>query len=190
MKTKFIHYFLPSFLGVYFSYAQVQVETDSLPDLPPTTSQPSTPSEAALPPTGANTITGDADLPVFSPLTDPEELQLIEGLDEPMERLRLRDQDTNMILDMIQLITSRHILRPQNLPAVKVTFDSMSVLTKRETLLAVESLLAMNGIAITKINEKFYKAVPAQGATVHVPIWLDVPGIFPKTKPKNIHEII
>ena len=51
----------------------------------------------------------------------------------------------------------------------------MSVLTKRETLLAVESLLAMNGIAITKINEKFYKAVPAQGATVHVPIWLDVP---------------
>ena len=76
---------------------------------------------------------------------------------------------------MIQLITNRHILRPQNLPAVKVTFDSMSVLTKRETLLAVESLLAMNGIAITKINEKFYKAVPAQGATVHVPIWLDVP---------------
>ena len=112
---------------------------------------------------------------MFSPLTDPEELLLIDGLDEPMERLRLRDQDTNMILDMIQLITNRHILRPQNLPAVKVTFDSMSVLTKRETLLAVESLLAMNGIAITKINEKFYKAVPAQGATVHVPIWLDVP---------------
>ena len=49
MKTKFIHYFLPSFLGVYFSYAQVQVETDSLPDLPPpTTSQPSTPSTNAL----------------------------------------------------------------------------------------------------------------------------------------------
>ena len=176
MKTKFIHYFLPSFFGVYFSYAQVQVETDTLPDLPPpTTSQPSTPSEPALPPTVTNTTTEDADLTVFSPLTDPEELQLIDGLDEPMERLRLRDQDTNMILDMIQLITSRHILRPQNLPAVKVTFDSMSVLTKRETLLAVESLLAMNGIAITKINEKFYKAVPAQGATVHVPIWLDVP---------------
>ena len=133
MKTKFIHYFLPSFLGVYFSYAQVQVETDSLPDLPPpTTSQPSTPSEPALPPTVTNTTTEDADLTVFSPLTDPEELQLIEGLDEPMERLRLRDQDTNMILDMIQLITSRHILRPQNLPAVKVTFDSMSVLTKEK----------------------------------------------------------
>ena len=57
-------------------------------------------------------------------LSDPEELSLIEGLDEPMERLRLRDQDTNMILDMIQVITGRYILRPQNLPAVKITFDS------------------------------------------------------------------
>ena len=49
-------------------------------------------------------------------LSDREELALIEG-DEPMERLKLRDQGSNMILDMLQLITGRHILRPQNLPA-------------------------------------------------------------------------
>ena len=34
-------------------------------------------------------------------LTDPAELSLIDGLDEPLERLRLRDQDSNMILDMV-----------------------------------------------------------------------------------------
>ena len=106
-------------------------------------------------------------------LSDPEELALIEGLDEPMERLRLRDQDTNMILDMLQLITGRYILRPQNLPAVKITFDSMAVLSKRETLSALDSLLAMNGIGITKIDEKFYKAVPATNMNVHVPIWIE-----------------
>ena len=92
-----------------------------------------------------------------------------------MERLKLRDQDTNMILDMLQLITGRYILRPQNLPAVKITFDSMEVLTKRETLSALESLLAMNGIGITKIDSKFFKAVPATNMNVHVPIWLDAP---------------
>ena len=37
----------------------------------------------------------------------------------------------------------------------------------------MESLLAMNGVAITKIDDKFYKAVPAQGANVHVPIWIE-----------------
>ena len=111
----------------------------------------------------------------FGVLTDPEELTTISGLDDPMERLRLRDHDTNMILDMIQMITGRYILRPQNLPAVKITFDSMNVLTKRETLRAIESLLAMNGIGITKMDDLFFKAVPASGINVHVPIWLDGP---------------
>ena len=108
-------------------------------------------------------------------LSDPVELALIDGLDEPLERLRLRDQDANMILDMIQMITGRYILRPQNLPQVKITFDSMSVLSKRETLSALESLLAMNGVGISKIDDQFYKAVPATGMNIHVPIWLDGP---------------
>ena len=119
-------------------------------------------------------LTEDQDLP-FSALSDPLELSLIEGLDDPLERLRLRDQDTNMILDMIQVITGRYILRPQNLPAVKINFDSRDVLTKRETLRALESLLAMNGIGISRIDEKFFKAVPATGINVHVPIWLEGP---------------
>jgi len=107
--------------------------------------------------------------------SDPSEIEMIEGLDEPLERVKLRDQDTNLILDMIQAITGRYILRPQNLPQVKINFDSMNILTKRETLLALESLLAMNGIGITKIDSQFYKAVPASGMNVHVPIWIDVP---------------
>jgi len=53
-------------------------------------------------------------------LADPVELRLVDGLEEPLERLRLRDQDTNMILDMIQVLTDKYILRPQNLPQVKV----------------------------------------------------------------------
>jgi general secretion pathway protein D len=107
--------------------------------------------------------------------SDPSEIEMIEGLDEPLERVKLRDQDTNLILDMIQAITGRYILRPQNLPQVKINFDSMNILTKRETLLALESLLAMNGIGITKIDSQFFKAVPATGMNAHVPIWLDGP---------------
>jgi len=107
--------------------------------------------------------------------SDPSEIEMIEGLDEPLERVKLRDQDTNLILDMIQAITGRYILRPQNLPQVKINFDSMNILTKRETLLALESLLAMNGIGISKIDSQFFKAVPATGMNAHVPIWLDGP---------------
>ena len=99
----------------------------------------------------------------------------VPNLNEPLERVRLRDHDANMILDMIQRITERYILRPQNLPQVKITFDSIDVLSKGDTLLALQSLLAMNGVGITQIDSQFYKAVPASGMNVHVPIWLDVP---------------
>ena len=155
-----------------FGQVQLSQENEGTPNLPPSSSI----SNFPVVPSDSNTEVPSEEFDSgFSPLTDPEELLLIEGLDEPMERLKLRDQDTNMILDMIQMITGRHILRPQNLPAVKVTFDSISILTKRETLLAVESLLAMNGIGITKIDDRFYKAVPASGMNIHVPIWLDAP---------------
>ena len=33
----------------------------------------------------------------------------------------------------------------------------------------------MNGVGISKIDDQFYKAVPATGMNVHVPIWLDGP---------------
>ena len=111
----------------------------------------------------------------FGVLSDPAELDFVDGLDEELERLRLRDQDTTAILEMIQIITERYILRPQNLPQVKINFDSFTILTKRQTLRVLESLLAMNGIGITKIDDEFFKAVPAANMNVHVPIWLDGP---------------
>lgn len=163
MKSFLTFHFQLIFLaGNLFSQVPLNEEGSPPPAIPPAT------QEAA--------DLGDTPFSLGA-LTDPEELSLIAGLDDPMERLRLRDHDTNMILDMIQMITGRYILRPQNLPAVKITFDSMNVLTKRETLRALESLLAMNGIGITKMDDLFFKAVPASGINVHVPIWLDGPAI-------------
>jgi general secretion pathway protein D len=171
MKNKLIIIFNFLSLGSFLAFAQVPADQVSSPE-----NVPSPDSSALIGEAAETALLADdsISLPVGF-LSDPEELALIEGLDEPMERLKLRDQDTNMILDMLQLITGRYILRPQNLPAVKITFDSMEVLTKRETLSALESLLAMNGIGITKIDSKFFKAVPATNMNVHVPIWLDGP---------------
>ena len=171
MKNKLIIIFHFLSLGSFLAFAQVPADQVSNPG-----NVPSSDSSALIGEAAETGLLADDSMSLPAGfLSDPEELALIEGLDEPMERLKLRDQDTNMILDMLQLITGRYILRPQNLPAVKITFDSMEVLTKRETLSALESLLAMNGIGITKIDSKFFKAVPATNMNVHVPIWLDGP---------------
>ena len=74
----------------------------------------------------------DNEFSLGSFLEDPEELKLIDGLNDPLERLRLRDQDTNMILDMIHDHGKIHP-PTTSLPVVKINFDSREVLTKRET---------------------------------------------------------
>ena len=143
------------------------------PAVPPPGPAPVDPSVPPAGPAAPGPAGVDTGMAAPGLLSDPAELSHIEGLDEPMERLKLRDQDGKMVLELIQMITGRHILRPQNLPQVQLNFDSFDVLTKRETLLALESLLAMNGIAITKIDNLFWKAVPALGVNAQVPIWLD-----------------
>ena len=95
----FIFVFLLIFSVAGHGQVQLSDETNGIaPNLPP--------SIDAGEPT-KEVDSEEMELPAFSPLSDPEELLLIEGLDEPMERLKLRDQDTNMILDMIQMITGR-----------------------------------------------------------------------------------
>ena len=56
---------------------------------------------------------------------------------------------------------------------MEINFNSDGPLTKGETIRVVESLLAMHGIGISKISEKFYKAVRAEKINMHAPIWLE-----------------
>ena len=93
-------------------FSQVQVVPDASPNLPPPPPgivpnlavelPPSTNSSAnAAEEQAAQDSAEQREVPAFSPLSDPEELLLIDGLDEEFQVLKIRDQDTNMILDMI-----------------------------------------------------------------------------------------
>jgi len=136
---------------------------------------PSVPANPAVPPSPGPLDEETGFVGAAGLFSDPAELAGIEGLDEPLDRIKLRDLPGKEALEMIQLWTERYILRPQNLPQIQLNFDSFNVLTKREALMAVESLLTMNGIAITKIDNRFWKAVPALGVNAQVPIWLEGP---------------
>jgi general secretion pathway protein D len=136
---------------------------------------PVTPTAPVIPPSMDPLVEETGFVGAAGLFSDPVELAGIEGLDEPLDRIKLRDLPGKEALEMIQLWTERYILRPQNLPQIQLNFDSFNVLTKREALMAVESLLTMNGIAITKIDDRFWKAVPALGVNAQVPIWLEGP---------------
>ncbi len=105
--------------------------------------------------------------PETLPRPEPEEGQESVGL------IRIPDLGTNEILEMLENLTGKPILRKQNLPAVKITFFSQTPMTRREAIMAVESLLSINGIAITEVGGDFLKAVPAPNADNEVPIMID-----------------
>jgi general secretion pathway protein D len=174
---------IPSFPGgIPAPRSVVPPGAPAVPSIPPPASvaPPLAPPGAAFPEaplsvSPSEAIPPDAGFLGAGMFGDPAELVGIEGLDEPLDRIKLRDMPGKDALEMLQLWTGRYILRPQNLPQVQLNFDSFSVLTKREALMAIESLLTMNGIALTNIDNLFWKAIPALGVNAQVPIWLDGP---------------
>jgi general secretion pathway protein D len=99
----------------------------------------------------------DADNPV---------MQEVVGL------IRIPEMGTNEVIEMLETFTEKPVLRQQTLPSVKITFFSQSEMTRGEAITAVESLLALNGIAITELGDRFLKAVPASIINAQVPrVW-------------------
>ena len=86
--------------------------------------------------------------------------------------IMLVDDTANQVLVLLEQLTDKIILRRQDLPASKFTFNSRGAMTKREAVLALESLLTLNGIMLTDMGGRFMKAVPATNVSSQVPIML------------------
>ena len=90
-------------------------------------------------------------------------------MQETVGIIRIPELGTNEVLEMLENFTGKPVLRQQSLPAVKITFFSQSAMTRQEAIVAIESLLSLNGIAITTVGSKFLKAVPSATINTQVP---------------------
>ncbi|MGZ0707484.1 secretin N-terminal domain-containing protein [Coraliomargarita sp. W4R53] len=110
------------------------------------------PDEAILPNIGIT--------PVEPELQEPEAM---------IGELILVEDTADQVLTLLEQMTNKIILRRQDLPASKFTFNSRGALSKREAVLALESLLTLNGVMLTDMGGRFMKAVPATNVNTHVP---------------------
>ncbi|MEI6121183.1 MAG: secretin N-terminal domain-containing protein [Opitutae bacterium] len=72
----------------------------------------------------------------------------------------LRDETVAQVLDLLQKWTGKTVLRPQALPPNLYTLSLPAGATRSEALLAIETLLNLNGVAIIQQGERFLKVVP------------------------------
>jgi general secretion pathway protein D len=84
----------------------------------------------------------------------------------------LRDETIAQVLDLMQRWTGKSILRPQALPASVYTLSLPASITRDEALLAIETLLNLNGIAVIQQGDKFLKVVPNLVAKAESPTLL------------------
>ena len=95
------------------------------------------------------------------------------GDDEIVGQVYFSDSGTNEVLDVLQTFSGKAILRQQNLPAVKINFKYDKPMTRGEAIMVIESLLSLNGIAITEVGENYIKAVPSTAVNTQVPRMID-----------------
>jgi general secretion pathway protein D len=112
----------------------------------------------------APTAPTEQDVAPLVPL-EPE----VENPDEMVGLQVFRDMAAPEVLDLLEKMTGKIILRRQDIAAVKINFNSHGPLTKGEAVLAIESLLSLNGIMLTDMGGRFMKAVPATSVNSHVP---------------------
>ena len=93
----------------------------------------------------------------------------VEDPDVVIDLLVLTDETAIQVIELLEQLTDKIILRRQDLPVTKINFNSRGQIKKSDAILALESLLSLNGIMLTDMGGRFLKAVPASNPSTQVP---------------------
>jgi general secretion pathway protein D len=105
-----------------------------------------------------------------APVSQPRPVADAEATVGP---IMLRDESIDQVLVLMERWTGRTILRPQAMPAAAITLSLRETITKAEAIQAVETLLNLNGIALTPLGTRFYKATPLSLAKSEAPEFIE-----------------
>jgi len=87
----------------------------------------------------------------------------------------MRDDTIDQVLTLLERLTGRSIIRPQALPAATFTFTSQRPMTRDEAILAITTMLSINGIGVTPMGDLFLRVVPLQQIRQQSPEFLTEP---------------
>ncbi|KAF0094436.1 MAG: proteinral secretion pathway protein D [Puniceicoccaceae bacterium 5H] len=158
--------------GAATGWAQLQPPTEPPPP-PPSTPPPSLPPSLRVPGGGAPVVQrGNTEADQSQAQQTAQAAPENDRMNDPVGMIRISQMGTQDVLQMLENYTGKPILRQQGLPEVKISFYSQGPMTRGEAIRAIESLLALNGIAILPLGDDFLKAVHTGIVTNQVPpLW-------------------
>jgi len=87
--------------------------------------------------------------------------------------ITLRDESIDQVIVMLERWTGRTVLRPQTMPTAAITLTLRERVTKAEAVQALETLLNLNGIALTPLGPRFLKMIPLNMAKSEAPEFIE-----------------
>ncbi len=135
--------------------------------LQPAHAQPTLPSPSALP--GPSALPSPSVLPSPSAPTGPFPM----ASDSMFGPITLRDEPIDGVLFLIERLTGKTVLRPQAMPTAAITITLRESVSKAEAIQAIETLLNLNGIAITPLGTRFLKVTPLNLAKSEAPEFIE-----------------
>ncbi len=98
----------------------------------------------------------------------PEPVPVPQG-DELVGPIKLPDADIDTVLGLLEIYTGRAILRPQQLPTATYRLVIDRKLPKSEAVLALETILSLNQVAVAPMGDKLMKVVALAQAKTEAP---------------------
>ena len=114
-----------------------------------------------------SSVAQDANPPTLSPPAGPAET--LAPNDEVIGPLQMRGETLEAVLVQLGRLTGRSIIRPQALPATEGYTLTLPPMPKSEVILALETMLTLNGIAVSPLGDKFLKVVPVGQVRTEAP---------------------
>lgn len=103
-------------------------------------------------------------LPAQTPPATPPATTPLDG-----GTLLLADAGLDVIIPLLEDLTGQNVIIPQALPAVRFNFQPTHPMSREEQLVALESLLAINGLSVIEVNPRLIKIVPSAQAALNAP---------------------
>lgn len=113
----------------------------------------------------------------------PQLLSETVSEDDQVGNITFSDENPSQVIALIQNLTGKPVLIQQGLPNNKITFSTNKAMSRVEAVIALESVLAMNGIAISPLGEHFLRALPTGSAGAQAPAFL--PGFAHELAPST-----
>jgi general secretion pathway protein D len=86
-----------------------------------------------------------------------------------VDSFKLSDGDIDSVLSALEIYTGRTVVRPGQLPTATYSLKISRPIPKTELVTALETLLALNGVAVSPMGERFLKVTALSQAKSEAP---------------------